>query len=401
MPSWMGIAVLVVAGLFLARVTRARGCGGTGGFGRAALLIGGLVLGGILLSGHWSSRRDEARERAIAAADHERNVRFGYQRPSGDFGNIGVEEMKQYRAQVARRARLAAHTGDVAEAAEPETAAQPAPPQPKAPPAAPTPPAPATPQTPSKKVKFDAGPIKVEIDTDEESGMPSGDELTRAATSIVARATVEAVKHFTRASGEAAKRTAKELASAGSSGAKSGGTTASASSADAARVAESVSSASHDAASPTAHAAAADSASSAVASSASKRPSWLDESLGKQGAVYRTKVVVGPYKTRPGMRPEVAEELIESARAVIDRHIGGSNRIPNQRHCFRTCRLRASFKEELEEKKESETAASRRNDCISTCCWNSTTDRGANFHACSTSAKSRSASPWSASARAG
>src|SRR5262245_53797911 len=145
MPSWMEIAVLVVAGLFLARVTRARRCGGTGGFGRAILLIGGLVLGGMLLSGHISSQREVARRPATVVADHERNVRFGYQRPGGDFGNIGADEMKQYRAQVARRARLAARSGDLAEAAEPETAAQLTPPQSKAPPAAPTPPAPATP----------------------------------------------------------------------------------------------------------------------------------------------------------------------------------------------------------------------------------------------------------------
>jgi hypothetical protein len=394
MLGFWEIAALAVAAWFLLRVTRGRRCGGRRGLARTVFVVGAVVLGGMAMSHYWHAQRRQVPARAVAVGvAPQRNVRFGYQPSGDDFGRIDADELKQYRAQVARRARTSALPPAVAEAPASAAEAQAVPPAaplsaetPEAPRPAPPPPAiPAAPAPAAKpaaqttNVQVGTGPPRVEMDADEEPGLPSSNDITRAATSLIARATVEAVKQFTRASADAAKKTAAQLASGSK---KTTGTTdtartettqraatAEAPSAvgsystsdghsggtgDASYVAQSVSHSSRDG-DPVAPAAAADSTVSQAAS-ASKRPAWVDGSLGKQGNVYRTKVVVGPYKTRQECEAELSREMLHTARSVVDRRIvGGSTRIAD--NVLLPYLFNRVLKEEWEEQKESDTAA--------------------------------------------
>jgi len=416
MLSVWEIAALVVAAWFLLRVTRGHKCGGKRGFARFALVVGAIVLGWMVLSGY---RHDQRRAVMVqnlpARRDGQRTVRFGSAPPNSDFARIDADDLKQYRAQVSRRARLS--SASEAEASEPEPVApeskkaESPPPVPALPaekpetpasaappptPAVPPPSAPAATPTPTKtaktvKVQFQAGPLRVEMDTDEESGLPSSEELTRAATSVAAQATVEGVKYLTRASADAAKRTAARLTSTSKkavvkpavtknspdknttatnptattpeavpaaevAGAYSTAGGVSSSAGNPSYVAQSTSTSSPlERSYPTA-ASAVDSSDLQAARLAAQRPAWVDQPLGKQGSVYRTRIAVGPYKTRQECDREIVKEALQAARSVIDRQVGSSNQISDrslQPYLFSPRIL----KEEWEEHKESDTAA--------------------------------------------
>lgn len=432
MLSIWEIAALVVAAWFLVRVTRGRHCGRKRGFARVALVVGAIVLGWLVLRGYRHDQRGAVMVQNLPARrDGQRTVRFGSAPPNSDFARIDADDLKQYRAQVSRRARLSSASDVEASepepvlpaskeakspppmpalpAEQPETPASEAPlsapavPAPPATPAVPAPSAPAATPAPTKsakkvKVQFQAGPLRVEMDTDEESGLPSSEELTRAATSVAAQATVEGVKYLTRATADAAKKTAARFAStskkavvepaaakkknspaknttakqttattattpeavpataaAGSYSTSSGVSSSAGNPSYVAQSTSTSSSSSLESSHPTPMSTV-DSADLQAARLAAQRPAWVDQPLGKQGSVYRTRVAVGPYKTRQECDREIVKEALQAARSVIDRQVGGSNQISDrslQPYLFSPRIL----KEEWEEHKESDTAA--------------------------------------------
>jgi len=300
-------------------------------------VVGLLLLCGMALSGFWHEQRNKP-----ATVSFERDLSHG------NFARIDAEEMRQYRAPVSRRAHPAARAASGSAAHAPATA----------------------------KVPPDAGPPGVKADAIDESAS-AAEKVTKAAARVVARATVETAKYLSRVSADTATKTAVQLASGSkknhsnttqpkrttitrttlaeaptavgswsTSDGRSGGT------GNARFVEEPVSTTDFSrSASPSARSLSSPPPQVRVGGA----PAWVLQSLGKQGAVYRTKIVVGPYKTRQECDQALPGELLLAARTVIDRQMGDSHRISDNRLLpYLSQRV---VREEWEEHKESETAA--------------------------------------------